>query len=335
MDMGDGILQEINIPMIDMDLIPEEDKAYASAEVGFWTDPHLNDDNPDFCMGKILRVNKYEGTIQVIGIDTSFNVDIPITSAQAAAGYHGDVSLPARGWHVLMARLRNGDLYPIRFIRPYDRDEGWMREVPVEMDEGDIGWTTENSRMLMFQNGMMQFEASPNCARHMHPLDGGEKIQDICKTYGLFTDAGSVEADILDDKTRASAIRIKASKDFASEPSVEVEATFGSFDKTGTTHGVSLNVLNGPSFKMSSSGETYIDSTKLTLGAENSTEPVVLGAKFLSEYTAFKTAFNAHVTKYNLHIHAVTPAFVVSPTVALDTPFAGSSDFLSSSVFSK
>lgn len=330
--MDDMFLNEVNVPMLDMDLVPDQDKSYANAEVGFWTDPYLNDDNPDFCMGKILRVNKYEGTMQVVGIDTSFNIDIPLTSAQASSGFSGDVSLPARGWHVLMARLRNGDLYPIRFIRPYDRDEGWMRGIPLEMDEGDVGFTTENAKMLMFGNGMMQFEASPNCVRQMHPLDAGEKIQDICKTYGLFSDAGTFEADAYKDSpTGASSIRIKASKTFASEPDNDVEASFGSFDKSGVTHGVMMKVANGPSLKMSNTGDSYIESTKLTLGAETSAQPVVLGAKFLAEYNAFKAAFNAHVAKYNLHAHA--PSIAV-PAV-LDVPFAGTSDFLSSAVYSK
>lgn len=334
--IGPPLIPHTQVPILGMELIPDTDRSFSDPVEGYWTDPSANDDNPPFCLGKVLRVNRYEGTVQVIGIDCDFNVTIPLTSSQASGGFHGDVSLPARGWQVIMGRLRNGDLYPIKYLRPYDRDEGWMRGVPLEMDEGDIGWTTERSKFIMFQNGMIHTESSPNCLRQMHPLSGGDKIQDICRTYGLFTDAGSIAADLYDNSPGlASFVKIEASKDFGSEPSVDAEAVFGSFDATGAKYGIKLSVKNGgPVMQMTNTGEAFISAKKLTLGAETSSEPVVLGASFLAEYKAFKAAYNAHVSTYNLHVHPETGA-TTSPTPSLGSAFSGNDDFLSSSVFSK
>lgn len=324
------------VPMLDMNLIPDTDSAFSSVQGGFWMNPEMYDSNPTIVKGSIKRIDRFAGTMKVVGVDADMNIDVPIPSSMASGGFFGDASLPARDWQVVMVKTQNGDYHPVSYVRPYDQDQGWMRGVPEELEEGDIGWTTENSKVLMFQNGMLVFEASPNCVRHMHPLDNGEKITDIARTYGLFTDAGEFTADVYENSPLlVSRMQMKASSKFASEPEDSVTMTLGSLDLSGANIGFRAEVANGPTFEMKQAGKlAYISATKLSLGDEAATEPVVLGTKFLAEYKAFKAAFNAFVNTFNAHTH-VTPSGPSDPPKPLGTTFNGTDDFLSATVFSK
>ena len=348
MDMGMTVPNDEPVDP-DVSLFYEDDTLYSDPSKGYWTD-NLSDTKRGMCLGRILSVNKQMGTMQVIGVDCDINIEIPLTHCQTSKKFGGDVSIPAKNSQVILAEI-NGDYYPITYIRPFSTEFNWSYGIPDEMDSGDIGWATEGGgKLLLFENGFLHMESSPNCLRQMYPLEDGEGMQDTCREYGLFSDAGSIKAEERNklNPLGASHIIFEGNKRFGTNKYSVGVLELGSLDEVSVKSGVELRVnmgtsktpIPGPSLRMTdddmivmkSKVSASIETAKLSIGSSTATEPVVLGKKLLTEITRLSSKLNAFIATYNLHTHLAAGTATAIP-VGVQTPYTPKNDWLSTLAF--
>ena len=341
--------KSIEIPLIDIQLINEQDVCFNNPVESFYLDKTVNRGSP-FVIGRIISLDKENGTMRVVGISDDINVDVPFTSTGSVSSeFGGDVSLPSANSHVILARTGGNDFYPIAFMRPFSEKYGYGTGIPDEIEEGDLGWVTRGGgRFFVFEGGLVQMESSPNCVRLMTPTEDGEKISDVCREYGLFTDVGNIRAFRRTELADLSSIVIEASESASTAPDPIARVILGSLDDSGLEVGLKLSALKsniegveteGPSIKLLKNGnseykadkiniettvQTDIKSTKINLGDPSAIDPVVLGLQLKARLDMLEAFFNAHV-----HIAVGTPTDPPKPS------FISTIDYLSKTVFTK
>jgi hypothetical protein len=340
---------QVDLPLVDVHLISGDEIAFNDPTESFWVDKK-QEFGSNVVVGRILRTDKDSGSMRVLGITEDINVDVPIPSSGCVTGdLNGDVSQPAAGAQVVMLKDGNGDYYPVSFMRPFSEEYGYNFNVPDEIEEGDLGWVTRGgSRFFLFESGLVQIESAPNCIRLMTSIEEGEKIQDLCREYSLFTDTGKIQMKRRNDLVDFVSLIVEAGDSSSADPSPVARIEMGALNDIGTKQGVELKAIassingvetDGPSITLDKTGvsefkagvsttieapNTTIDANRIALGGSDATEPGVLGLQLLARLKALETAFG-------LHVHVVAGA-AAKP---VDPPFVATGDFLSKVNFLK
>lgn len=349
-----GVSDAISMPFMSIRQFDASSMPYTEPNLSFWSNPEQSMEQPSTVRARVFRVEKDTGLMNVIGIDADINIDVPITHNYAGTEFHGDVSLPAVGWEVLLIRSANGDYYPIKYKRPYSEQDGWSHNIPDDMESGDWGVTSSGGgKMLMFDSGLIQMESSPSCMRSMSPLEDDERIEDLCRRYGLHSDAGKfIAAEYDNSPTNASRLEFQANEKLASATNPLAKMVMGSFDLAGATGGAKIEVTD-PTTKQSKGNlqinrlglanldaevSVSINSKRVALGSDKATEPVALGAQLLTRILAIEAAIAGLQAGLVAHTHVypnpATPGITGPgvPVTAL-TPLTGSPNFLSTTCF--
>lgn len=349
-----GIGDAVSMPFMMIRQFDSTSLPFTDQDSSFWSNPKLSMENGPVIRARIFRVYKEIGIMNVIGIDADVNMDVPITQSFAGTEFHGDVSLPAPGWEVILLRSANGDYYPIRYKRPYSEKNGWSHSIPDDIESGDWGVTSSGGgKIMMFDSGLIQMESSPSCLRSMSPLEDDERIEDLCRRYGLHSDAGKIIASEHDNSPLfASRIEIQANESMASETNPVSVFKMGSFDLSGVNSGARLEIFEPKSKQKMGSFEinkigtaslnaevsVTIGSKRVALGSDSATEPIVLGNQLLARITDIESKISLLQAAIVAHTHTF-PASGGPPTsngipVSPLSPPASSPNFLSTTSFS-
>ena len=322
---------------------------YSNPSKSFWTDARHSRNEQLFIRARIIRVDQTSGTIQVTGIDADVNLEIPITYFHAGSDFHGDSSLPSPGWEVSLFRSENGDYYPMAgYRRPYSESSGWTQNMLEEVSPGDFALSSKNGLKVLFaDSGLVQLESSPGCMMIMSPLEDDERIDMLCRRYGLHTDAGNLKFEEHEGtENNSSRLHIRAYNKMTSSPKdakIDCEITLGSFSLDGASGGFRMDIegdsfleMNREGVSRLSSKKTHIDAEKITLGKDSASEPVPLGNQLLSRISSVEGKLNALIASYNVHFH-LFPAESGPPTGTPkplpETPLVPGPDFLSKTSF--
>lgn len=347
-------LSESDVPVFGYPIFDRRDTVYTDQSTSFWANPNeANEDQGNIIIAKVLRINKKQGTMKVIGVDHDIYADVPIPSSMISSEQMGDVSQPASDASVILARTSNGDYVPLNYLRMYSDENSFGTGVPDELEEGDMGWKTRGGgKLYMFENGMIQIESSPNCSRFYFPLDDGEQIQDVCREYNMVTDNGTIQMSRrgITDFSRFS---IEVPENSGSSPVPMATLEMGALDDLNTETGFQFKVyksnvggvkidaghlkiqktgkidLNAQlDLELSAVANVNINGTKINLGGATAIEPIPLGLKLQAEIEAIKIWMMAH-----LHPVVITPSgpTTTPPTIPLTTP----GGYLSSQSFVK
>lgn len=349
--INEGHQEVSSIPFMSIRQFDATRLPHTEPQDSFWSNPRQNMEQPQVIRARVFRVNKETGTMNVIGLDADVNMEVPITFGFAGTDFYGEVSLPAPGWEVLLLRTDNGDYYPIRYKRPYSEENGWANNIPEEIESGDWGVTTSGGgKMFLFDSGLVQIEASPSCMRSMSPVEDDERIEDICRRYGLHSDAGKIIASEYDNAIGdASRIEIQTNESLSSETNPNAILTMGSFDLSKSSSGAMLRVFDPDTREskgkleinkfghatLESSSTSLIKAPKVYLGSLDATEPVVLGNQLLKRIQDIENRILELQVAMTAHTHPVagpnTGLAVV--TTPINSP-AMADDFLSDVAFS-